>query len=214
MYIPKVDKLRRLYYGVQESENNNSSSTDKYIKVKVNVESCGTDRVDTDVSVNIEMNNDQESSPERISMPMVFRLQDGGHFFRLPNATFSFRKEYEEKCKAASGKSTCICSSSLIGNKQIVCSDLNDSLYVGVNITKQDIKTTCQNLFESFKEYCNQNKANYLNFQTNCISNYDESSNIFATDELLLKPVVTYGSGKVIKKEFYYEILVCGEPRI
>ena len=73
MYTPNVDKLRKLYYGVQESEINNSSSTDKYIKVKVKVESCGTDRVNADVSVNIKTNDDQESSHERISMSVVFR---------------------------------------------------------------------------------------------------------------------------------------------
>ena len=199
MYTSNIDKLRRLYHGVQESENNNSSSTDKYIKVKVKVESCGTDRVDADVSVNIDSDNDQESSSESISMP-VFRSQDGGYFFRLPNVTFSFKKEYEEKCKAASGISTRVCSSSLIGNKQIICSDLNDSLYIGINFTKPDIESSCQNLFESIEEYCNQIKANYLNFQTNCIPNYDEGRNIFATDELLLKPVVTFGSGKVMNK--------------
>ena len=104
------------------------------------------------------------------------------------------------KCKAASGISSCICSSSLIGNKQIICSDLNDSLYVGMNCTKQDVESSCQNLFQSVEEYCNQIKANYLNFQTNCIANYDEGRNIFATDELLLEPVVTFGSGKVMNK--------------
>ena len=58
MYTPNVDKLPRLYYGVQESQNNNSFSTDKYIKVKAKVESCGTDSEDVDASVNIETDYD------------------------------------------------------------------------------------------------------------------------------------------------------------
>ena len=196
MYTANLHKLQSLYFGIS---NHNSSTSDKYIKVKVKVESCGTERADGELSANIESTYDHESNPLRIDTP-VFRSQDGGYFFRLPNISYSFEAEFEEKCKAVSGIIKSICSSPLIGNKQLICSDLNSSMHVGSNITKQDHECSCQNLFDSVEKYCNQIKTNEWNFKTNCIENYDESRDIFDTDELLLKPIVTFGGGKVINK--------------
>ena len=200
MYTSNLNKLKMLFYGEQDRESSrNSTISEKYIHVKVKVENCKNQRVDGEVHMNIESANDPESSPVRINIP-AFRSHDGGYFFRLPNISSSFATEFEEKCKGVSGIIKSICFSPLIAKKQLICSDLNDSVRVRSNVSEQDIESSCRNLFDSIEKYCNPIKTNEWNFKGDCIENYDEARNIFKTDELELKPVVTFVGGKVINK--------------
>lgn len=187
-YQSKLENLQNLLYGIIKAGQNGTLLRDKYIKVWMDVKSCGKETFSGALTVNLESVIYNVNSSERINIP-VFRAESGEFSFSLPNITLKFTEEYEEKCGTASSIGQYICSATPLGGVHDACSDLS---------TNDSSRKTCLNFLRSFEKFCEFFTANSLINQTDCISFYDERRDFFSGDELIMKPVVTFEGGKVI----------------